>query len=58
MCPSILEEHAAYQNVFILCVLQKDSSEMLVPIYKLHNVTSLKTVILTHYCKNLESHQF
>jgi hypothetical protein len=56
--PNVLEEHAAYANVFILGALQKDSSAMLVPIYKLHHITSLKTVILTHYSKNFQSHQF
>jgi hypothetical protein len=56
--PNVLEEHAAYANVLILCALQKESSAMLVPIYKLHYVTSLKTVILTHYSKNFQSHQF
>ena len=56
--PSVLEEHAAYANVFILCGLQKDFSAMLVPIYKLHDVPSLKTVILTHYSKSFQSQQF
>ena len=58
VCPNVLEKHAAYANVFILCALQKDSSAMLVPIYKLHDITSLKTAILTNYIKNFQSHQF
>jgi len=58
MCPNVLEEHAAYANVFILCALQKDSSAMLIPIYKIYDVTSLKTVIFAHYSKNFQSHQF
>jgi uncharacterized protein Veg len=55
---NVLEEHAAYASVFIICALQNDSSAMLVPTYKLHDITSLKTVILTHYSKNFQFHQF
>jgi hypothetical protein len=41
---------------FVPKMEKSGSSEMLVPIYPAHGVTSRNTLIFIHYCKNLESH--